>query len=300
MLAAIFSVLIAVSAMQATSNDQNLQKAPTNLQAGGAGVGPRAVESKKAGASATQLPATAKPQTQSDTGKPSSDSEEIPGRVRNAWGEAFSPNTWSSWALVVVGILTAIAALLTLSAIRTQAAIMRDQTDATQRSVELFANAERARIAIQVSRLGNLSLQFDAKNIGRTTARIIDSACFCVFVDRGKSLPDTPEYVALDDTRELEATDSLAAGESFSLVRRSANSDGSGIAPFLIADLSADATRHNIGYHGHSMWVYGRIRYFDEISGAAREHRFCFKILSDGDRETWARLEGPPAYRMVT
>lgn len=214
------------------------------------------------------------------------------------WQTAFEPPTWSNWALVVVGFLTSAAALLTLLAIRKQAVIMQKQTDATQKSVELFANAERARITVEVSRLGNFSLEFKAKNIGRTTARIIDSACFSCSFDRGERLPETPEYVTAGANMEMEATDALAPGESFPLTRQSERAQEVGFQPFLIADLSAQATRNNLASHGSVIWIYGRIRYYDGISPEAREYRFCFKILSDADNNTWAQLGGPLAYRL--
>jgi hypothetical protein len=222
-------------------------------------------------------------------------------RWRFALKEAFAPANWSNWALVIVGFSTCIAALLTLSAIRTQAEIMQQQTEVTRKSVELFANAERARITVEVSRLGNFSIQFSAKNIGRTTARIIDSTCFQQWLDTKGPLPDKPEYLSLGTNSLLEATDSLAAGETFPLAQTASGEEDGGSRELLIADLSAKATRNNLAYYGHSMWIYGRIRYFDGISTEAREHRFCFKIRSEGENgNTWAVLGGPSAYRMDT
>ncbi len=60
------------------------------------------------------------------------------------WHEAIAPQSWSNWALVLVGVGGIWAALRTLRAIRRQARSMRRQTTILRNNVNALIASERA------------------------------------------------------------------------------------------------------------------------------------------------------------
>ncbi len=219
------------------------------------------------------------------------------------------------WITVYITAIYVLIAYLTLHAIKRQSDLMKDQAkdaresattaavtaqqtlEALRRQVDSMENSERGRIAIEISRRGEFSLQFNAKNIGKTNARVTSISAFCEFIARGQCLPDLPEYLAESHDPNYMGT-WLGAGDSIALEddgKDSAAGDAS-----LIADLSAKATRNNIAINGHSMWVFGRMRYLDGIAAQEREIRFCYAIGVDRQENTWAYPDGPSAYRLDT
>jgi len=164
-----------------------------------------------------------------------------------------------------------------------------------KRQVDSMENAERARIVIEISRLGNFSLIFNAKNIGKANAKIVGSSAFRESFDRGKCLKDTPRYIG-EKPKESYLCRWVGAGDVIDLEDHGTENS----APPLIANLSSDATRNNISMHGHSMWVFGQVRYFDGISPEERETRFCYRIAVDKESNTWAYYDGPSAYNKST
>jgi len=195
---------------------------------------------------------------------------------------AFAPANWSNWALVFVGGAAAIAALKTLTAIK--------------RQVDLMENSERARMNLVVSRLGNFSFEFNAKNIGRTSARVSYARGFSTFLDPGKVLPDLPRYLSDEDIGH-EPIEWVGPAADLSLVRQTEEGK---CEPMLIADLSSEARRSNIRNAGCQLWVYGRIVYTDGISPNQRETRFCYGFRVDVHGETLYFSGGPPQYFMET
>jgi len=94
-------------------------------------------------------------------------------KTERIWQKAFSPQSWSTWALVIVGVGAIFVALCTLQAIHRQANIMERQ----------IAAMERPWIAVNVSvasplqfnrkdRKGNagLNFTFSLKNVGHSVA----------------------------------------------------------------------------------------------------------------------------------
>lgn len=177
-------------------------------------------------------------------------------------------------------------ALRTLRAIKAQA-------DLTRRQAIAMENAERGRITVDGSRLGNFSFQFTAKNIGRTSARVTYARGFSVFVSKGDSLPDTPLYLS-ERPIGFEPVQWVGPGDDLEVVLEES---GGHCRPLLIADLSEQSMRNNIQLHGHSLWVFGRILYFDGISESERDYRFCYGFRVDKQDGTLYYSGGPAGYR---
>jgi hypothetical protein len=209
---------------------------------------------------------------------------------------------WATMTLVLVGIGGILVASFTLRKIKIQAeemtlqrVAMEETLTAIKRQADMMENAERARMTIIVSRLGNFSFAFRAKNIGKTSAKVTYARGFSAFVCRGESLPEIPTYVSNAPIGH-EPVQWVGPGDDVELVRRQ---DDGKCVPMLIADLSEQSTRANIGSHGHSLWVYGRILYLDGISPIERDFRFCYGMMVDVKEEgTLCYSGGPLAYRL--
>jgi hypothetical protein len=208
---------------------------------------------------------------------------------------------WINVCLVVVGFGAVVAAARTLGQIKEQAnemklqrVAMEETLTAIKRQADMMENAERGRITVTGDRLGDLSFVFTAKNIGKTSARVTYARGFSAFVDHGKSLPEEPIYLS-NDPIGYEPIQWVGAGDTLDLVRQQA--DGT-CKPMLIGDLSEPSTRNNIRLHGHSLWIFGRILYFDGISPLERDFRFCYGMRVGDKDETLYYSGGPDAYRM--
>ena len=190
--------------------------------------------------------------------------------------------------LVVVGFLQVGAMIL-------QGRLMYRTLGTIKRQVDSMENAERARIVIEISRLGSFSLIFNAKNIGKTNANIIGISAFCEFLNKGKELPDIPQYEG-EKPKESYMSRWVGSGEVIELQ----DYGNKNSLPPLIANLGDQVTRNNIFLYGHSISVYGQIRYLDGISPEERDTRFCYRIGVDKDNNTWAYESGPSAYIKFT
>jgi hypothetical protein len=208
----------------------------------------------------------------------------------------FDWSTLANCLLVAVGIGGIVVAVATLRKIERQTKAAENSASAALLSAQAFRDTERARMTVLASSLGNLSLQFNARNIGRANAKVIDACGYCAFHSVGETLPQNPIYLE-ENKSGWDFVEWVGTGADFQLTER--KKDGSE-APYLIADLSETAMRNNIQYHGCSMWVFGRIVYFDGISPNERESRYCFRILVDGDGNTRYKTGGPTQYWLET
>jgi hypothetical protein len=147
-----------------------------------------------------------------------------------SWRNAFSPPTWSNWALVIVGIGAIISALRTLSAIRKQtehigrqALSMRRQTKILRASVavaeknaqsakitaDALINSERAWVDGEI--VNNSALRIT--NYGRTPAYLLNYE-----IRNGgliKGTPYSPDELGSKYMKRLQAF--LKSGESLGL-----------------------------------------------------------------------------------
>jgi hypothetical protein len=196
--------------------------------------------------------------------------------------------------------VTAIAIILTLFAIayqsyytRIAAEAAKAGTETARENIQLVMNLERGRIAVTPTPLGEYSYMFMAKNIGRTSAKLIDIAAYSLTIDRGETLPDSPPY--LIDERQTNVI-WVATGTDIPLQQK----EYTGEPSTLIAKLDGQATRNNIAIHGSNLWIFGRILYLDGISPLERECRFCFQMLVNSGDKTSFLAGGPTQYWMDT
>ncbi len=107
------------------------------------------------------------------------------------WQKAFAPESWSNWALVIVGIGAVIAALITLRTIKRQtsatevaANAAKVSADIARTDIQLFISKERARIGIKLNDLDLLHpfkptlyvVEYDVLFYGATAAFISDTS----------------------------------------------------------------------------------------------------------------------------
>jgi hypothetical protein len=189
--------------------------------------------------------------------------------------------------------VTAVAIILTLFAIGYQSYYTRIAAEAATQNIQLVMNLERGRIAVAAAPLGEYSYMFMAKNIGRTSAKLLDIAAYSLPFHKGEKLPDSPPY--LSDERQINVI-WVAAGTEIPLHEK----EYTGESTPLIADLDGQATRNNIAMHGSNLWVFGRILYLDGISPVERESRFCFQIIVNSRDKTSFLAGGPTQYWMDT
>jgi hypothetical protein len=210
--------------------------------------------------------------------------------------DGFDWATLANYLLVIVGIGGISVAWATLRKIERQTKAAEDSASAALLGVQAVMITERARMAVTASPLGNYSLEFNATNIGRSSAKVIRDRNYSVFFD-GAELPNQKPVYLNEEPINEQYSEWVAPGGAFQLLRY--KEDGTA-APNLIADLSADATRNNLRYHGCSMWVYGQILYYDGLSPERRELRFCYQILVDSSGNTRYKTGGPPEYLLDT
>lgn len=201
------------------------------------------------------------------------------------------------WVIVYITAVYVVITGITFWAIWRQGQLIGDSVMVAKRQADLMENAERARITVVVSRFGSYSFVFNARNIGKTSAKVTYARGFCTSLDQGQSLPLAPVYLS-SEVSGVEPVQWVGAGADLELVEQKRDGE---VGPILIADLSQTATRNNIQFHGCSMWIYGRICYHDGISPVERESRFCYGFLVESrDGNTLFYAGGPPAYRLDT
>jgi len=194
---------------------------------------------------------------------------------------------FDKWTLIFSGLLAVVGLLGIFLAWRTVTAT-RDAAKAALKQTELYVNAERARVGIDISNMGH-SFKIDGKNSGRTSARITYSHGFTVVLDTGDALPHVPAYLSdADDNSEW-----IDPTEKFDIFT---GPDRYG----MVADLSDPALCECIRDGKAILWAFGCIRYFDGISPDKREKRFCFATSVDESLETYIYSAGPAEYQSET
>jgi len=243
-----------------------------------------------------------------------------------AWGWHERAIFWANLALATVGIGGIVVAIFTLcfikrqaiemrrqritmkktlTAIRRQATLMETQSSLMERqtvvaetaslnaveSLNLFVNAERARMTMDIKGIGR-SFTVDAKNTGKTTAKVTYGQGRNSVLPYGEALPLEPPYIS-EKEREGSYCEWINSGEKTDLVR----DDGE---YGLIADLSEVELCKDIRDKKVVLWVYGRICYEDGISPIKRETRFCYEASVDNNMVTYLAMSGPAVYRIET
>jgi hypothetical protein len=204
----------------------------------------------------------------------------------NVWRRAFAPETWPTWAAVVVGGAAALIYGLTLRAIR-------KQTEASHKAANVLINSERAWIMVQVkpipgissgifdgeqimkdiiSHSTSFSVRILCKNDGRTPAWITEKRACIDVVD---SLPDKPNWETVDIIQ--------SEPEPVPVGKKSKPKD---------QGLHCNKGRD----FGKMMVVYGIVKYRD-IFAADRSTSFGYEVRVDGALE---RLACYPEYNKNT
>ena len=214
-------------------------------------------------------------------------------------------------ALVIVGVLQFIsifwqAWLLrgTLREIKTQAGQMERQTaileksvavaqksaDTTSQQVELYVNAERARITIDIADSGR-SFRIRGKNTGRVVAQVRRASGYSLILPYGEQLPPVPSYLSEPDTLG-DFVESAPPDEFIAPMDEDGND--------LMMNLSDPDLCAAIRDKQSALWVFGRFVYSDGISPKRRELRFCYEADVDQKMETNINMSGPGIYRLET
>jgi hypothetical protein len=253
------------------------------------------------------------------------------------WHDAFSPPTWSNWALVLVGIGGVIAALVTLCIIKQQtrhiarqAQSMRYQTTHLRNSViqarrgakaallnaQAVLNSERPWILIptksEFSEIeqpllfpklpGEFRISYCnvwIKNFGRTPAEIIEQKIRLAIGEELQAIPDPAIYESKEATQENY---SFPPNDKM-VVQATFDPDG-----FISADDLAQITSKvkKTKY----IWLCGYFKYrdtFGRINGPIYETRICYRWVydaqsqldSDIHKSFWI-MAGPREYNRAT
>jgi len=196
------------------------------------------------------------------------------------------------WWLVIVGFATLIVVGWQTAILGKSVSVARESAKTSGRQVELYANAERARITMDISDIGKRSFRIRGKNTGRVVAEIILARGYSVILPYGESLPAVPPYLSEPNAYEgfVEFTPPNEFIEPIP--------DGEGYV--FRVDLSSDTLCVAIRDREYVLWAYGRICYRDGISSLLRETRFCYEAAVYGDMETDLLMSGPESYRKAT
>jgi hypothetical protein len=240
--------------------------------------------------------------------------------------EGFGPPTWSNWALVIAAIVAAAVALRTLRAIKNQAdtmaqqaGLMERQSVAMEKQIEIARfSANAAKDSADVARLASQTLidserawvvidkvwppslapqvtaaagagfnqfLFDIKNVGRTVARLGNFRSTWRVLPRSEDLPATPDF------GPPEALPSILAP-----IHGKVMAPGETVGKLLIGIYESfdDDKIAKIRNGLLTLWVYGRIKYFD-VAGQQRRVHFCYRYLPrDPENGTERYVVGGP------
>jgi hypothetical protein len=180
-----------------------------------------------------------------------------------------------------------------------QVGLMERQTKVSEQtsqnatdSLNLFVNAERARITIDIADSGR-SFRIQGKNTGKAVAKITLARGYTAVLPHGQRLPETPPYLSEPETFG-DFIESVSPNDSITPI--DLDRDG---YDFLV-DLSDLDLCAAIRDKQKVLWAYGRILYLDGISSLRRETRFCYEATVDERMNTGILMSGPMAYRIET
>lgn len=180
---------------------------------------------------------------------------------------------------------------------QTQVGLMERQTKVSEQtsrnatdSLNLFINAERARITIDIADSGR-SFRIRGKNTGKAVAQVKRASGYTLTLPYGQQLPPVPPYLSEPDSLG-DFIESIPPNEFI------APMDSAGYDLMMnLSDLDLCAA---IRDKRSALWVFGRFVYSDGISQQRRELRFCYEADVDQKMETNISMSGPSAYRLET
>jgi hypothetical protein len=180
---------------------------------------------------------------------------------------------------------------------KTQVDLMERQTKVSEQtsqnatdSLNLFINAERAKITIDIADSGR-SFRIRGKNTGKAVAQVKRASGYTIILPYGQQLPPVPPYLSEPDTLG-DFVESIPPNEFIAPM-----DNGGDDLMMNLSDLDLCAA---IRDKRSALWVFGRFVYFDGISQQRRELRFCYEADVDQKMETNISMSGPSAYRVET
>jgi len=193
------------------------------------------------------------------------------------------------WWLVILGFGTLIVVGWQTRILGNSVAVAKKSAETTDKQVDFFINAERAKITIDITDSGR-SFRITGKNTGKAVAKITLARGYQVILPYGQKLPEIPPYLSDPDTfgdyvEWVSPNDSITP---IDLGREGYD---------FLADLSSDDLCAAIRDKQSVLWAYGRFLYFDGISPHRRETRFCYETTVDERMNTNILMSGPMAYR---
>lgn len=168
--------------------------------------------------------------------------------------------------------------------------VAQKSAETTSHQVELYVNAERAKITIDIADSGR-SFRIRGKNTGKAVAQVRRASGYSLILPYGQQLPPVPPYLSESDTLG-DFVEYVPPNEFI------APMDEEGFD--LKMNLSDPDLCTSIRDKHSALWVFGRFVYFDGISPTRREFRFCYEAEVDQKIETNIIMSGPGVYRLET
>ena len=187
--------------------------------------------------------------------------------IMHSLQQAFAPEYWSNWTLVVVGAATAIAAILTLRSIRQQVVSGEKAADAALLNAKALITAERPWLVVTIERPPHSDIYiFQATNKGNTPA----------YLEEGHFSHDVDSISGFDPPDNLCAP-FFAPPEALTV----------GGASFEMGRINGPDTMHvepkpDLGEPG-TLYVFGRLVYWDTLTDRSKPNakpyitQWCFR-----------------------
>jgi hypothetical protein len=235
-----------------------------------------------------------------DKGKPDS--------VSHRWYASLKWPQWmqdSNWWLVIIAGLTgcvvgwqswetrkaAKATQQSVDAITGQTELLKASVTVAEKNVDAFINKERAWVFVMGKVTDGLVVTLYAENRGQSPARVVSGFFDCETVDRS-----TISFKAPDYTRTSE--DFLFPEEVWLLPKKKYKFGY--YDAYAILDSKGQAFLDKVDDFQYWLWFYGALRYWDNISNAPRETRFCLDCHIPDHGESWMEAVGPEEYNRKT
>jgi hypothetical protein len=208
------------------------------------------------------------PRANGISGQPNNSSDNKKQSINADSPKEDTPIRKPEWWLVILGFPT-------LAFVGWQAWETRNAAKATQKSAEnasqqidLYVNAERARMTMEVGELGR-SFTIESENTGKAIAKVTRACGFSVVLPFCEPLPPIPIYLSMKNLNE-DCSEWIHTGKRIDIPNNQARYG-------LLADLSDLKRCEDIRDKKIILWVFGRICYEDGISAKDRKTRFCYK-----------------------
>jgi hypothetical protein len=214
-----------------------------------------------------------------------------PQQVQANNSDVYKAMKTPEWWLVALGFPTLIFVGWQARETRKAAQATLKSAEATHTQIELYVNAERARMTMDVTNRGR-SFSIEAENTGKAIAKVTYARGFSVVLPYGQALPSVPPYVC-EAPSESDYVEWIHSGVKIDLLNDAGRYG-------LMADLSDVELCKNIRDKKVTLCVYGRICYGDGISSSERETRFCYEASVEEPLETYLAMGGPAIYRVET